>query len=142
MVLKREIILERLKELDTDLQELSRYRSKSPEELGASLSVRWTVERGLIAAANLIFDVADHILGGHFSVYPTTYEESLECLHTRGVIPGALYQKLKGLGGFRNILVHDYLRIDLGEVQRILIKAFEVFPAFSREILQWLKSIC
>jgi len=38
--------------------------------------------------------------------------------------------------------VHDYLRIDLGEVQRILIKAFEVFPAFSREILQWLKSIC
>ena len=66
----------------------------------------------------------------------------LECLHTRGVIPGALYQKLKGLGGFRNILVHDYLRIDLGEVQRNLIKAFEAFPAFSREILQWLKSVC
>lgn len=31
MVLKREIILERLKELDTVLQELSRYQSKSPK---------------------------------------------------------------------------------------------------------------
>ena len=140
MVLKREIILERLKELDTVLEELSRYRSKSPEELGASLSVRWAVERGLIASANLLFDVADHILGGHFSVYPTSYEESLECLQSKGVIPRDLYQKLKGLGGFRNILVHDYLRIELGEVQRNLIKAFEAFPAFSKEILHWLKS--
>lgn len=141
MVLKREIILERLKELDTVLEELARYRSKSPEELGASLSVRWAVERGLIASANLLFDVADHILGGHFSVYPATYEESLECLHTKGVISRELYRKLKGLGGFRNILVHDYLRIELGEVQRNLLKAFEAFPAFSREILQWLKGI-
>ena len=54
----------------------------------------------------------------------------LECLHTRGVIPRDLYQNLQGLGGFRNILVHDYLRIDVGELQRNLIKAFEVFPAF------------
>jgi uncharacterized protein YutE (UPF0331/DUF86 family) len=141
MVLKREIILERLKELDTILEELSRYRGKSTEDFRASLSVRWAVERGLIAAGNLIFDVADHILGGHFSVYPATYEESLKDLHNKEVISQDLYQKLKGLGGFRNILVHDYLKIDLAEVHRNLLKALDVFPAFSGEILRWLKTI-
>ena len=142
MVLKPDIILERLKEIDTALEELSRYREKSLEDLRDSLSLRWTVERGLIIVANLVFDVADHILGGHFSIYPDTYEESLRNLKEKKVISRELYQKLKGLGGFRNILVHDYIKIDLSEVHRNLSKAFEVFPAFSAEIQRWLKGVC
>lgn len=74
-------------------------------------------------------------------MYPATYEESLRYFHSKGVIPQSLYQKLKGLGGFRSILVHDYLTIDLEEVHRNLLKAFEVFAASSREILHWLKTI-
>jgi hypothetical protein len=60
MVLKPEIILERLKEIDTALEELSLYRTKSPEDFRASLSLRWTVERGLIALANLDDLVKSH----------------------------------------------------------------------------------
>jgi uncharacterized protein YutE (UPF0331/DUF86 family) len=141
MVLKQEILLERLKQMDTALGELSLYQHKSQEDMGASLSLRWTVERGLIALANLVFDIADHILSAHFGIYSDTYEETLRQLQNKGVISKDLYQKIKGLGGFRNILVHDYLKIDLTEVQRNLLKAFEVFPAFSGEIQQWLKEI-
>ena len=141
MVLKKEIILNRLKEMDTLLEELSLYRGKSPDDLRASLSLRWTVERGLIALANLAFDVADHILSGHFGVYSDTYEETLQQLRDKGVLSKDLYQKIKGLGGFRNILVHDYIKVDLTEVHSNLLKAFEVFPTFSREIQQWLKTI-
>jgi uncharacterized protein YutE (UPF0331/DUF86 family) len=141
MVLKQEIVLERLKQMDTTLGELSLYQHKSLEDIEASLSLRWTVERGLIALANLVFDIADHILSGHFGIYSDTYEETLRQLQHKGVISKDLYQKIKGLGGFRNILVHDYLKIDLTEVQRNLTKAFEVFPAFSAEIQQWLKEI-
>jgi uncharacterized protein YutE (UPF0331/DUF86 family) len=139
MVLRPDVILERLKELDTILEELALYRDKSVEDLDASLSLRWTIERGLIAASNLIFDIADHILGAHFSIYPDTYEESLEKLQAKDVISPELYLKLKGLGGFRNILVHDYLGINLFELQKNLIKAFGIFPAFSIEIQRWLK---
>jgi len=34
------------------------------------------------------------------------YEEILEKLYEKAVISAALYQELRGLGGFRNILVH------------------------------------
>ena len=141
MVLKQEIISERLKEMDTVLEELSLYRDKSPEDLKASLSMRWTVERGLIALANLVFDAADHILSGRFGVYSDTYEDTLQQLRDKGVVSRDLFQRIKGLGGFRNILVHDYLKVDLTELQRNLLKAFEVFPAFSSEIQQWLKTV-
>lgn len=139
MVLKHSVIVTRLKELDTVLQELSQYQQLSPVELEADLSRRWIIERGLIAAASLILDVANHILSGHFGQYPATYEESLAGLETEKVISITLYQQLKGLGGFRNILVHLYQEIDPQQVWESYQKSATVFPRFTQEVLAWLE---
>jgi len=140
MVIKPEIIIEKLKQIDTVLQELSKYQRKTVDEIAGSLSLRWTIERGLIAAANLIFDVADHILGGHFGIYPETFEESLRLLKENQVISSELYQGLKGLGDFRNILVHEYLKVDMTELSKNFAKAFRTFPEYSQEVQEWLRS--
>jgi len=138
MVLRRETIEQRLKELDEILQELGKYRGVDLEALRKEVGQRWILERGLIAAATIIFDVADHILAGHFGVYAETYEESLGTLRDRAVISEELYREIKGLGGFRNILVHRYLDINPDEVFESFQKGLVVFPAFAREILAWL----
>jgi uncharacterized protein YutE (UPF0331/DUF86 family) len=138
MVLRREAIEQRLKELDEILQELDKYRETDRETLRRNLSQRWIVERGLIAAASIILDVADHILAGHFGAYMETYEESLQALQDKAVISAGLYSQIRGLGGFRNILVHRYLGIDPDEVFDNFQKGLVVFPAFAREILAWL----
>jgi uncharacterized protein YutE (UPF0331/DUF86 family) len=102
------------------------------------LSQRWIIERGLIAAASLILDVADHILVGQFGVHTSTYEESLLGLSDKKVISEMLYQNLKGLGGFRNILIHLYQEIDPLQVWESYQKGMIVFPQFAQEILSWL----
>lgn len=99
MVLRRDVIEGRLKELDQVLTELNRYWNVACEQFRADLSQRWIIERGLIAAASIIFDVADHILAGHYGLYPETYEDSLETLSERKVLAEALYLQIKGLGG-------------------------------------------
>lgn len=140
MVIRREIVEERLRYLDLVLEELSKYRDVGPDKLRDSLSLRWAVERGLIAAATLVFDVLDHILAARFGVYPETYEDILRLSFEKGIISPELFQNIRGLGGFRNILVHQYLQVDMSELHRGLQKAFMVFPRFSREILDWLGS--
>jgi uncharacterized protein YutE (UPF0331/DUF86 family) len=138
MVLKPESIKQRLKELDEIIQELSKYRGVDQAVLQKDLSRRWIIERGLIAAASLILDIADHILAGHFGTYPETYEDSLAGLQNNNVISMELYQQIKGLGGFRNILVHGYLGIDTGLVFDNFQNALVVFPKFAQSILNWL----
>jgi uncharacterized protein YutE (UPF0331/DUF86 family) len=138
MVIRRKAIEGRLKELDEILQELGKYRDLSWERLRADLSQRWIIERGLIAAASIIFDIADHILAGHFGIHAETYEESLEALHDQKVISKELYRQIRGLGGFRNILIHRYLGIDPREVFENFGKGLVVFPRFAREVLAWL----
>ena len=141
MVIKHNSILERLKELDTVLNELKQYQDIQPETLRANISQRWIVERGLIAAASLILDIADHILVGHFGFYANTYEESLLDLRDKGVISSALFEKIKGLGGFRNVLVHMYQEIDPALVADSLQKGLHAFPQFAQEILHWLDNL-
>jgi uncharacterized protein YutE (UPF0331/DUF86 family) len=138
MVLKRDTITERLKELDRVLQELRQYQRDSGDQMHSSLSQRWIIERGLIAAASLILDIASHILAGQFGDYPQTYESSLAGLVEHDVISVELYQELKGLGGFRNILVHLYQEIDPHQVWESYQKSMTVFPRFAHEILSWL----
>ena len=138
MILRQEAIEERLKELDEILGELNEYRGVTWDVYQASLSQQWIIERGLIAAASVVFDIADHILGGHFGTYAKTYEESLAALRNQEVISHELYQQIRGLGGFRNILIHRYLDIDPREVFENWRKSLGVFPRFAQEILTWL----
>ncbi len=141
MVLRREAVEERLKELDEILQELSKYREVNWDAFRSDLSQRWVVERGLIAAVSVIFDVANHVLTGHFGFYAETYEGSLQGLRDKGVISLERYREIQGLGGFRNILIHRYLDIDPREVWENLHKGLVVFPGFARDILGWLDGL-
>lgn len=140
MVVKRESITERLKELDSILQELHRHDEWTLPDLQHDLSQRWILERGLIAAASLILDIADHILSGEFGLYARSYEESLQILHEKQVISAALYDQIKGLGSFRNVLVHLYQDIDIRQVWDGWQRGQTAFPLFIQEILEWLES--
>ena len=140
MVVNVDTIAERLKYLDTVLQELNKHRTTSQAEFSASLSEQWIVERGLIAAASIVFDITDHILAGEFGVYAPSYEDSLASLNTQGVISDSLFQQLQGLGGLQNILVHRYFQIDPAEIYDNFQKGLRIFPIFAQEIVTWLEA--
>ena len=138
MGLNRAFLESALNELHKVASELAKYQAVKLPELETNLSLRWTVERGLLAGLTLIFQIADHILAEHFGRKPETYEALLRELCSAGVISQALYASLRGSGGFRNGLVHEYVRIDLQHVLEALRKAPEQFSAFAQEVSSWL----
>ncbi len=139
-MVRRESIEVRLKELDEIVQELSKYKeAASSDTLKRDLSQRWIIERGLIAGASIIFDVSDHILSEEFGFYAESYEESLRGLFEKGVISEELYGQIRGLGGFRNILIHRYTGIEPDLVFENFHRGLKVFPRFAREVLAWME---
>lgn len=139
MGLNRAFLAAALEELQKVGAELAKYRTVTVVELESNLSLRWTVERGLLAGLTLMFQVADHILAENLGRKPETYERLLRELCMAGVISQSLYASLRGVGGFRNVLVHEYVRIDLRHVLEALQKAPEQFAAFAREVAVWLE---
>lgn len=146
MVLDRRIVERRLAELDRVLAELGAMGPASGDGLDASeleeeLAARWSLERGLLAAANLVIDVANHIAAGHFATHPATYEDGLRLLATRNVVDENTYGSLRGLGGFRNVLAHEYLDIDVEEVIRWRVRILDVLPRWIGEVAAWMDGL-
>jgi uncharacterized protein YutE (UPF0331/DUF86 family) len=137
VVLRAEAVRERLRKLEEVISGLESIASPRASDLRDE----WATERGLQLAAELLFDVGNHILTAHFGVSAKDYEDVLEQLKAQGVIEAALRERFRGLGGFRNILVHDYLRVDPAKVAECAARAPGDFSAFARAVADWLERV-
>jgi len=139
MVLSKEVIKERLKHLREILANLKEIRNIPEAEFISTYRNYWLAERGLQLAAETVFDIGNHILSGYFQVAAQDYEGVLDLLLEKRVMSQDLRGRLKGLGGFRNILVHGYISIDRKRVFQELQGGLDDFDAFIEEIVLWMK---
>jgi uncharacterized protein YutE (UPF0331/DUF86 family) len=141
VVLRAEAVRERLLKLEeviSRLEELARERSANEAR---TFRDEWAAERGLQLGAEIILDVSNHVLSAHFGVSAEDYEDVLRQLVAQGVVDDAMGARLKGLGGFRNVLVHGYLRVDPARVADALERAPRDFTDFARALRAWLEGI-
>ena len=116
----RDLVLRRLAMLDTYLSQLAPYRNIGIEAYREDWKTQRVVERTLHLAIETCMDVADHIVADRRLRVPETGAESFEILAEAGLLPAALGDALASMVGFRNILVHDYTRVDHGIVVQVL----------------------
>ncbi len=138
MTLRPRALEARLRRLTQVTRRLRRYRDRGPDQLAQDEELQWLVERGLQLGCEIVLDTANHILAGAFGRSTETYEQLLDSLAAEGVVSTELRADLRGLGGFRNVLVHGYLEIDPARVTAALEKAPEQFERFATELHAWL----
>ncbi|MBE0448784.1 MAG: DUF86 domain-containing protein [Actinobacteria bacterium] len=59
--------------------------------------------------------------------------------YIKNIIPKEFAREIRGIAGFRNILIHEYVKIDVEKVYGYLQKAPEQFDAFRSYIGKFLK---
>jgi len=128
----------RLLRLEEVISELTRLAGIDPDRLRANRSEMWAVERGLQLGAEILLDIGNHILVAEYGVSSREYGDIFRRLAERKVISQSLAERLDGLAGFRNILVHDYLDLDKERVLENLRRAPKDFSELAREIRDWL----
>jgi uncharacterized protein YutE (UPF0331/DUF86 family) len=139
MVFRIDAVQARLRRLEEIVAELRELRALDRAALRKSLRDMWAVERGLHLGAEVIFDIGNHILSAQYGAGAEGYGDIIEQLAHQGILEEGLHRRLRGLAGFRNILVHDYLRLDPDRVEEALDKAPEDFDDFARAIRQWIE---
>ena len=118
----RDLVLRRLALLETYLGQLAPYREIDVESYRADWKTQRIVDRTLHLVIETCMDVADHIVADRRLRVPETGAESFEILAEAGLLPSSLGTALASMVGFRNILVHDYARLDPAIVIRVLQK--------------------
>jgi uncharacterized protein YutE (UPF0331/DUF86 family) len=116
----RDLVRRRLSLLETYLEQLAPYRGIDQSAYEQDWRTQRVVERTQHLAIETCMDVADHIVADRRLRVPETGAESFEILAEAQLIPQELGEALALMVGFRNILVHDYARLDPSIVLRVL----------------------
>ncbi len=119
-------ILESLQ--NTDLAEFE----KDPIKKGA-------LERYLQLAIEACIDIAEILISDQRLRTPQTAREAIEILGERGILEKNFAGEFSKIAGFRNILIHDYVKIDYEIVLKNLKNNLSDFHRFIKEILEFLK---
>ena len=114
-----EVVRRHLAALHEALANLRRHAGRTAQELRANADLRWTVERGLQLCVQNALDIATHLAAAAGLDSPD-YATAIDRLAELSVLPAAFAARLRPIAGFRNILVHGYLQVDLAILERVL----------------------
>jgi len=70
------------------------------------------VKYGFITAIEACIDVAQHVCATTGLGPPDSNADAMRLLAAHGIIPASLADSMRQAVGFRNVLVHDYVRVD------------------------------
>jgi uncharacterized protein YutE (UPF0331/DUF86 family) len=138
VIVKPEAVRARLLKLEEVISRLEQLGTLDAEALRERFRDAWAAERGLQLGAEVLLDIGNHVLSAEFGVNAKDYEDVIQQLGALKVIDSDLAERLKGLGGFRNILVHGYLRLDPARVADVLARAPRDFNDFAAVMRRWL----
>jgi len=141
MTFDKNLVRETLIELNNIYRELLKYKDIKEEDFVNNITIRWIIERGVLAGINLILDIGNHVLASEYNIYPATYEDILKELFLKGILSQEVYLKIKGMGSFRNILAHGYIKIDPKKVYQNYQRFLEILPEILKEFLELIKEI-
>ena len=138
-MIDRERTLAKLDELDGYLGEL---RSVVPATFEEYLTVekRRSCERLLQVSIETTIDICSLLVAGLRLGLPGEENDLFEKLVDRGVISHPMADLLPRMKGMRNILVHEYGRVDDELIFETVGHRLGDFDAFRREILAFLRS--
>ena len=125
------VVRRHLAALREALANLRRHAGSTPAMLRADMDLRWTVEPGLQLCAQNAIDIATHLATAAGLDAPD-YASALDRLTRMNVLPGAFGARFRQIAGFRNVLVHDYIEVDLDVVARVLGENLDDFDEFAR----------
>jgi len=139
-VIDRDRLLAKLDELDGYLREL---RSVAPGHFEdyQQVATKRACERLIQVAVEAVIDACGILVTGLRLGVPGEEDDLFTKLAQQGVIPAGMAATLRRMKGLRNLLVHEYGRVDDALVFDVISKRLDDFEAFKQVILAYLRSV-
>jgi len=136
-----EVIRERLQWLRNEVAYLKSERDKirSFQAYSRNTRLKRAVERSLHLAIEACLDIGRRLIAQGGFRYPEDNADVFRVLAEHGVVPPELLPNLIRMARFRNLIVHDYARLDDALVYGILKKQLGDFDAFARAVVEYLR---
>lgn len=139
-ILDLETLNKHLLDLEGVLSYLKGKRNISEKDIISDFEQRLAIERAFHLAIQNTIDIGSHILASLNINDVETYADIPEKLAEAKIIPLKLSKNLLNMAKFRNILVHDYVKVESKKLILFLRNSLSDFGNFSKAIVKYIDS--
>lgn len=139
-MIDHESIITRLDKLKEYVGYLKANQDISLAKLKKDHILQGAVCRYFQLAIECVTDIAELLISSLRLRKPKDAHEAIEVLAENKIIPARFSKRFAPISGFRNILVHEYLEIDLKKVHKHLKEDLQDFDFYAKCIAQYIKS--
>lgn len=136
----KSLIGRKIAQMDVYLGQITEFSKISLAAYNRDWKIQRIVERTLQILIEACVDMANHIISDGGMRLPGGYEDTFEVLRENKIIPKGLVIRLEKMAKFRNVVVHQYEKIDPAIVISILRKNLRDFERYKKAIIQYLSS--
>lgn len=127
-------MIERLKILENNVKELQVLKNKFRiGDIRSDKSKEWALRYGFLETIQIVIDVSCHLIAKYNLGNPASYSECIDLLKKYEYIDEHLADKLYGMIGLRNILVHEYILVEADKLYNLLDNVVD-FKEFADKI--------
>ena len=137
-MIDREVLESKMRFLREYMSDLKEYREIPIKDYLSRKKDQRFLERTLHLACECCIDIAAHIISRQGFREPKDNKDLFAILFENKIIPENVCNTMIKMAKFRNIIVHDYARIEPEIVLGILRKDIGDFKKFAREIFRYL----
>jgi uncharacterized protein YutE (UPF0331/DUF86 family) len=141
------ITLQKLKEKGANLDEYFKYlltlqkEVESKEDFVSDFRLFGNTERYLQLSIQCVLDITHLLVLAIGLERPHNNYEGLATLTSRHIISEKTGENLKKMVGLRNLLVHEYGKVDKEKIYHILKNDIEDIQLFKKEVFEYIESI-
>ena len=123
-------IVRKIRKLEVSIQQLRKFQKYSYDEIEDDLEKLWAIEHGLQISIQIIIDIGNHIIAEIGENEIEEYADIFDRLVKHNIIPLEFAENIRGMIGFRNLLVHRYSEVDSKIVYSVLQNRLYDFERF------------
>jgi uncharacterized protein YutE (UPF0331/DUF86 family) len=130
LVVDRNILVAKLTTIEKCLKKVKEKRSATIAEFMVDEDIQDIILFNLMQAIQGCVDLAAHIVSDEEYGMAGSMNEFFYLLRGRNIISVELQEKLIGAVGFRNLVAHEYAKLDLNQVYEIATKGINDLEEF------------
>jgi len=134
------LILRKLADLEIYFDQISEFANITVKEYEDDWKTQRIVERTLQVMIETCLDIAGHVIADSGYRIPKNYADTFRILYENNILNKDLSATMEKVTKFRNIIVHDYDKLDSAIVVAILRKDRNDFVEYKNAILAFLKT--
>lgn len=136
-----DIVINKIQSIQYCIARARAEYNADPDNFATNFTRQDAAVLNVLRACEQSIDLANHLIKTQKMGIPTTSSESFTLLAEQNVIDNELRQKLTSMVHFRNMIVHQYQKMDIAIVQAVIESGLDDLIRLGDDIMNWLSKL-